>query len=954
MVSGRETMEAGANVNVTIDGRGVGVEPGTTILQAASEAGVYVPHLCYHRDLSVRGSCRVCLVEVEGTPKLQPACSTVVCEGMKVKTDTEQVKEARRAVLEFMLVNHPLDCPVCDKGGECKLQDYVFWYGAGRGRYGFAKRTFEKEDIGPFVVRDMNRCIHCTRCVRFTSEISLSQDIGVFERGDRTCVGTYLGREIRNPLSGNVTELCPVGALTDRVFRFRARAWDLEEVASTCPLCAVGCLNKLQLHDGRILRIQSRSKSAIPWICDMGRFGFAAAAVDRAESYVREDGRQMPVPWDVAVHSVSGRLRVISKESGPTSIGLICGALATNEEVFALRDVFANVLKCENLHFAGVSSVRCGPEGSVLPVGREELSVLAEALRAQSSPRDFAGCDSVLFLCADPYEEAPIAGLEIFRALGMPGESRARIWSLGPRRPAPETLKLDWVPATPGQSAFLVARFASELESVAKGVGGEAGGPAVGGGKGERKAGPKVSKSLLEELSKAVGVSPEDLEPVLRMLASSRKLGIVVGNSVLSGPFAHSVLSSLLEIGSLRSALGGFETVQLCILGQGNARGVTEFGMLSGFPLASPEAGADTPDEAGDPGVPRGDAAPKAKKGQVSGRQARDAETEAGFVPMKSMSQLVDAAKAGQLRALFVFGSDPLAECRGNSEVEDAFKKIQFLVVQSDSVNETARIAHVYLPLQSIFERSGSFTDLEGRLLGLGGQASPYGESSLLFEVLSSVYSALGLSPRARDAESAFAYMKKSYGWTFKEHLKDLTGSAGIPMSSRAGQPADGGETLASVQSGAEPRGWRPAGRAVTKDRAGAAGEKEPVSPGGSSEFPYVLLCGTAGVSSWVWAQGVSNHPDIPGSAFAEISETDAEQAGISDGDAVVVESQVGRVRVRAVVSNSLMPGVVFVPSGFADATPGVLVSAKECETRVRLMKAGQSDSRVNRGEESG
>ncbi|MFH0777554.1 MAG: 2Fe-2S iron-sulfur cluster-binding protein, partial [Candidatus Eisenbacteria bacterium] len=349
----------------------VTVEPGTTILRAASDAGVYVPHLCYHRSLSIRGSCRVCLVEVEGTPKLQPACSTAVCDGMVVKTDSPAVCEARSGVLELLLVNHPLDCPVCDKGGECKLQDYVFWYGRGRGRYRFEKRTFPRQDIGPFVVRDMNRCIHCTRCIRFVSEFTMSEDIGVFGRGDSTSIGTHPGEALRSPFSGNVTEICPVGALTDRTFRFKARVWDLEDVPSACPLCSAGCLLSLQTEDGRLRRVKSRGASRIPWICDMGRFAFASSREKGRLPVLKEDGGDLEVPWEVALGTVAGRFRVVSKESGPESLGLYATPLATNEELFALRHAFADVLGTGSVGFS---------TGTVWPKSEEEEKVLGAAL----------------------------------------------------------------------------------------------------------------------------------------------------------------------------------------------------------------------------------------------------------------------------------------------------------------------------------------------------------------------------------------------------------------------------------------------------------------------------------------------------------------------------------------------------------------------------------------------
>ena len=906
-------------LKVTIDNRAIEVEPGTTVLNAASQAGIYIPHLCYHRKLSIKGSCRVCLIEVEGTPKLQPACSTVVCDGMRVRTDTQQVTDSRRAVLELLLINHPLDCPVCDAGGECKLQDYVFWYGSGRGRFEFEKRTFVREDVGPFVARDMNRCVHCTRCARFASEVSLAEDIGVFERGDRTSIGPRPGREFRSPFSGNVTELCPVGALTDRVFRFKARSWELAESPSSCPLCSAGCLTRLQTRGGRILRIQSREKSRTPWICDLGRFGFAAGQREATRPLVLEDGRQIEVPWDVAAQTVAGRLRTISKESGPQSIGVICGTLATNEEMFALQHVFRSVLKCGNVSFGP-----CTP----CPAGQEERLLLRDALLAQGRVGDLAGCDSVLFLCADPCEEAPVAGLRVLQALGLASGgaveggqaghdgsgaakpdvvldgSAVRMVAMGPRRPEPSHVQMTWVAATPRDCAGVVTHLGLELAKMSDRVG---------------RAG-ELGEAAADGHAGAGDIDGRELDAQLGFWATSRKLGIVVGNELLGSPLAYGVLASVLRICAARSTLGT-ETVPLFLFGQGNARGALELGVLAG----ESSAGGGNLDPARAEGAPD------------------HAADRAGF------SGIVESAKSGKLRALFVVGIDPLAECLDTAEVREALKKVESLFVQSDTVSETAGMAQVYLPLQGIFDKKGSFMDLEGRLTGLSPQASEHGQDSLLFALLSAVCEAAGKATQLSGAEAVFAYSKDSYGWSFKENLMALSRSEGIfPSGSASGKTPD--RTWLSLREFERKAhdGVSGGGSAGEGDTAGAAGSSTPGAAGAPAAAPepshdgeFVLLCGRAGVSRWIWARDVSQHPKIPKSLFVEIPRADAERLAIREGDTVEVVSALGRVTAAAVLSESLMPGVVFVPFGFPGPGPGVLASSRDAVTVVSLKKTG-------------
>jgi NADH-quinone oxidoreductase chain G len=868
-------------VRVRIDNKEIDAEPGTTILRAASQAGVYVPHLCYNKNLSIRGSCRICLVEVEGNPKLQPACSTAVCDKMVVRTDSAAVLEARKGVLELLLINHPLDCPVCDKGGECKLQDYAFWYGRGRGRYEFDKRTFAREDIGPFVMRDMNRCIHCTRCVRFTTEITLTDDLGAFDRSENAFIGTYLGRELQNPFSGNVTELCPVGALTDRIFRFKARIWELEEVPSSCPLCPVGCLTSLQLDKGRIARVRSREGGVSPWICDLGRFGFAAARRLEKQPVIKENGQEMSVPWEVALRTVGGRFRVVSKESGPQSVGVFCSTSATNEEIFTIQHVFRNILGSDNIDFRLRAAT---------PVDSEEAQVLSHALRSQGRIDELPVCESILLFCSDPCEETPIAGLEIVRAIG----SGCRVTSIGPRKPRPEALSRAWLAATPEDSAFILASLAKEsAERTLLTLPSEPGlGRAVEG----------LKTFSLEKSSQLTGIELGKLRSLVDEILSSRKLGFVLGREVFNGPVVYLVLSSILRIWAVRTALGVGETLLLSLLGEANVRGALELGA---FPAL---CGGKGPLLSG-------------KRAQCGGERATIG---------KSFSQMIEAARSGDLKALFVFGGDPLSEYEDRKTVQEALGKLDFLVVQNESINETARMAHVYLPLQNIFEREGSFLTLDGDLKALYPQTSFAGSRSLVFDVLDSLCRAMGSSLKFTDADSALREVKRIYGWDFNEDLKGLAIGRGVKLYNAA-------EELS--QAWIAPREFEKKRATETETETRLRGGRTGDRHLRNRDYPYILITGTAGVSSWVWAQEVSKHQSIPNSAFAEISGTDAEELGISNGSMIDIESLAGSIRVRAMPTGDLMKGIVFVPHGFADAGANVLAATGESITRVRLKK---------------
>lgn len=260
---------------ITIDGIEIEAGGGQTILDAARRAGIKIPTLCYYDRLSKAGACRMCLVEVEKAPKLMTACTTEIRDGMGVRTDTDKVRKARRGVIEFLLINHPLDCPVCDQAGDCELQDLAFEYGAPESRYKEEKLTFAKIDLGPHLVRDQNRCLNCRRCVRFTWENLKTHDFGATGRGCHTVIGPYAAKSLDGEFIGNVIDICPVGALTDRRFRFKSRVWDLEMIPARARNCSHRCQVILGLKDGEIIRVTARKNEngcLEKLICDKCRF----------------------------------------------------------------------------------------------------------------------------------------------------------------------------------------------------------------------------------------------------------------------------------------------------------------------------------------------------------------------------------------------------------------------------------------------------------------------------------------------------------------------------------------------------------------------------------------------------------------------------------------------------------------------------------------------------------
>ena len=339
--------------SINVDGKSIEFKQGQTIIEAARDNGIEIPHFCWHPKLSVSGNCRICLVEVEKMPKLVIACSTIASEGMVVHTKSEKVIAAQNAVMEFLLINHPLDCPICDEAGECKLQDYAYKYSVGESRFVEEKVHKDKRvPLGPRVMFDGERCISCSRCIRFCDEIAKDPELTFIKRGDRVTIVTYPGEEMDNPYSMNTIDICPVGALTSRDFRFKARVWDMSSTNSVCVGCSRGCNTEIWVRNNEILRLTPRHNEEVNsyWMCDHGRlntFKFVNTDTRINAPQIRKDGKLTEISWDEAVNQAAAKLKSFNKDQ----IAVIGSPYATCEDNYLVAKFARTVLGTGNLDF---------------------------------------------------------------------------------------------------------------------------------------------------------------------------------------------------------------------------------------------------------------------------------------------------------------------------------------------------------------------------------------------------------------------------------------------------------------------------------------------------------------------------------------------------------------------------------------------------------------------------
>ena len=331
-------------VEIELDGKTVEVPQGSMVMHAANKLGTYVPHFCYHKKLSIAANCRMCLVEVEKAPKPLPACATPVTQGMKVFTHSAKAVEAQRSVMEFLLINHPLDCPICDQGGECQLQDLAVGYGKSNSRYDEEKRVVFHKNVGPLIsMQEMTRCIHCTRCVRFGQEVAGVMELGMVNRGEHSEITTFVGQTVDSELSGNMIDLCPVGALTSKPFRYAARTWELGRKRSVSPHDSLGANTTVQTKANKVMRVVALENEAINecWISDRDRFSYEGLnSADRVTiPMVKQGGQWLETDWQSALDYVAHSLKTISAESGPESIGALAHPISSTEELHLLQKV---------------------------------------------------------------------------------------------------------------------------------------------------------------------------------------------------------------------------------------------------------------------------------------------------------------------------------------------------------------------------------------------------------------------------------------------------------------------------------------------------------------------------------------------------------------------------------------------------------------------------------------
>jgi NADH-quinone oxidoreductase subunit G len=839
----------GSMAKVTLNGRELEVEKDRLLIDVAEEIGVFVPRFCYHPGMKSVAVCRMCLVKVEGAPKLLPACATPVTDGMVVDTVDDVAVDAQRGMLEFLLINHPLDCPICDRAGECPLQDQTYAHGPGSTRYIEPKRHFEKAlEISELVVLDRERCVLCWRCVRFADEIAGDQFIQLVDRGPGTQILTFSDEPFDSYFSGNTIQICPVGALTSKPYRFVSRPWDLQTAPSVCTYCSVGCPLTNESRDDKVVRCQALPNENVNdfWLCDKGRYGYHHVdSAERLETPLVRSGKEFEAAgWGAAVD------KVVEQVEGKERIGVIAGGHLTTEDAYAIGKLAKKVLKTKDV------DSRIQDAGAPY----ELATSLAGVAGSTATLNDVEAASEILWIGPDPKETLPVLYLRLRKAVNDGGAELTVV--------SPRAISLD--------------RIASKVVRCDAGAEAEA----------------------------------------VRGLDALGEGAVVCWGQASPGRDESTVLAAAIAVAGDASA-----KLLLCVPHAGS-QGMLDMGVHPGL--------------------------------------------DAGYVqvaePGRDTRAILEAAAAGELDALFLFGADPIADFPDADLARRALDKGVFTVAVELFPTESAMRADVVFPSAAYAEREGTFTNLERRIQKLEPLLAPPGAAQEPWKTCAAIAAGLGeswgwsgcsdvwddirknvpthkdvdLSLLAQEAPAHAPFYESAFGdgQTADPKSHAVAGPGGqYPKGYRSGAPFQTGQNWPlSWELRAFEAKQRPGVIPHAANGSAPEGSQVVSTPSESQGSPdgFALLTGRLIYDEGTMVSQSKALNNIASPGFVELNAEDAGSLGVADGEQVVVRGAGAEVTLPVRIAD-VAKGAVFVPYDQRDVKANTLM--KGADPRVEVAK---------------
>ncbi|MDD3655643.1 MAG: formate dehydrogenase subunit alpha [Atribacterota bacterium] len=887
-------------VQVTINDKKIMVEPDSTILDAATKAGIRIPTLCAMPEINhYPGSCRMCVVEVKGHPCLVASCVYPVQEGMVVYTHSERVINARRAVLELLLTTHPLDCMTCEKNGECDLQDLAYELGIKESGFGRSERNLPIDESNPFILRDLNKCILCRRCVEICNEIQQSRAIGFGYRGTKTEViaglGNKLGHETKitigsekNPdysncvSCGQCVAVCPVGALTDKAAIGKGRAWEFEKVHTTCNYCGCGCGFDLNIKDGKVVKVTSNPDSVVNGInlCVKGRFGNDYIhREDRLKTpLIRKNGKLEPASWDEALQLISDKFQEIKEESGKDSLAVLSSAKCTNEENYLLMKFARAVLGTNNVDHCARLCHSATVAGLAQTFGSGAMT---------NSITEIAHASVIYLTGSNTTENHPIIALEIKKAVTKNG---AKLIVADPREIELVKYATLWLRHRPGTDVALfnglmnviITEGLEDKEFIKKRT------------EDYEKMKEVVLKYTPEIVAKITGVPADDIRKAARIYAKGPNTSLIYSMGITQHTSGTDNVLSTANIAMLTGNVGKESSGVNPLRGQSNVQGACDMGALpnvySGYQTVA------------DPAIQE----------KFSKAWQAELSNKVGL----TVVEILNAAYDGKVRGIFIMAENPAMSDPDLNHAREALKKTDFLVVSDMFMTETAEMADVVLPGVSFAEKDGTITNTERRVQRFYKAIEPIGESKPEWQIICELAQKMGYNNMSYNSPAEIM-----------EEIAQLT-------------PIYGGILYPRLEK--EGLQWpcpdtkHPGTRFLHKDKfSRGKGKFFPVEFREAAELPdeeYPLIFTTGRVLYHFHTGTVTRKSkglsEVYKEALVEISPQDASELSIKDGEMVEVTSRRGKIQAKAKVTEKSDNGVVFMSFHFHEAAANLLTIA--------------------------
>ncbi len=878
-------------LTLTIDGVQVSVPSGTTILGAAAKAGIKIPTLCNNQRLMPYGACRICIVQQKGRKNLIPSCFTPARNAMEILTRTPEVVKARRTQLQLILISHPLECPVCDAGGECQLQDLVYEYGVADNPFAGQKADLPVDHVSPFVERNLNRCIVCGMCVRICDEVVGANEISFVNRGIKTKIGTDFERPMNCEFCGQCVSVCPVGALNDRIFLHKARPWDIEETVTTCGYCGVGCTIVPGVKNDRILRVRGDEDLGVNQgnLCVKGRFGWEYVhSPGRLKTpMIRKNGSFAEASWEEAVGLAARRFKEIKAQTGAGSLAGLASSRLTNEELYLFQKLLRGVLGTPHVDHSG------GYSYSAHLAIRDSLGYAAST----NSIREIRNAEVIIALRSDLSETHPVIKSEVVLAVKR---RKSKLIVVNSRNIYLNKFSALGLRVKPGTEVALVNGMARVI--LREGLADE-----------EfirtRTEGVEALRTAVEPFSPEkveaeTGVAAAKMEEAARLYGRAKKAAILISTGLNSGRQDPALARAATNLALLTGKLGK-ESCGIFVLGEkNNAQGALDMGTAPGFLPGYADIG---------------DPAERSRFEKAWGLPLPEGRALGAMA-------ILEAIEAGKIKALYLAGENPLATYSDPGRIKKAFSSLDLLVVQDCFLTETASMAHVVLPAAAFAEKEGTYTNVDRRVQRVRPAVPAPGQAKSdlwTFQVLAKEMGVNLGGTSAKAVNEEIRGLVPLYAGISYARLDSPTTPAGLqwpcPSTDHPGTPV--------LYSDGFPGGK---GRLIPAEYEERGGEAEP---------GFTLITGPTKFDSGSLAARSAGLARLQGETVVLVHPADARALGLEKDQRVRLESGNGKISAKVSLSTLTAPGVLFIPGHIGKNGGNQLTGWDLGITRVKLEK---------------